>query len=78
MSVIITKYSKNDIINMSGVMKVMNEEENNIESLEEFTDKIKENINKLIVYHITKQGSELVSKNAVIRLINRYSKYGDK
>lgn len=35
-------------------------------------NKIKEEVDKLTVYHTTAQGSELLSKNAVIRLINKH------
>lgn len=41
MSVIITKFSKDDIVEMSGVMRVMNKEMNNIKSVDGLIDKIK-------------------------------------
>ena len=41
MSVIITKFSKDDIVEMSGVMNVMNAEMNNIKSVDGLIDKIK-------------------------------------
>ena len=41
MSVIITKFSKDDIIKMSGVMSVMNAEMNNIKSIDGLIDEIK-------------------------------------
>ena len=42
MSVIITNFSKDDIVEMSGVMKIMNEEMNNIKSVDGLIDKIKD------------------------------------
>lgn len=44
-----------------------------IKSLETL-EVVKEEVDKLTVYHTTKQGSELLSKNAVIRLINKHLK----
>lgn len=41
MSVIITKFSKDDIVEMSGVMNEMNAEMNNIKSVDGLIDKIK-------------------------------------
>lgn len=41
MSVIITKFSKDDIVEMSGVMRIMNAEMNNIKSVDELIDEIK-------------------------------------
>lgn len=42
MSVIITKFSKDDIVEMSGVMNVMNAEMNNIKSIDGLIDVIKD------------------------------------
>ena len=42
MSVIITKFSKDDIVEMSGVMNVMNTEMNNIKSIDGLIDVIKD------------------------------------
>ncbi len=42
MSVIITKFSKDDIVEMSGVMSVMNAEMNNIKSVDGLIDEIKD------------------------------------
>lgn len=42
MSVIITKFSKDDIVEMSGVMSVMNAEMNNIKSVDGLIDIIKD------------------------------------
>lgn len=42
MSVIITKFSKDDIIEMSGVMSVMNAEMNNIKSVDGLIKEIKD------------------------------------
>ena len=42
MSVIITKFSKDDIVEMSGVMSEMQAELNNIKSVDVLIDKIKD------------------------------------
>lgn len=42
MSVIITKFSKDDIVEMSGVMNVMNAEMNNIKSVDGLIEKIQD------------------------------------
>ena len=58
MSVIITKFSKDDIVEMSGVMSEMNAEMNNIKSVDGLIDEIKDfsgdNINIIRVSDVIK------------------------
>lgn len=66
MSAIITKFSKDDIIEMSGVMRVMNKEMNNIKSVDGLIDKIKnygnDNVIKVsVVIEIIKDYCEVKS-----------------
>lgn len=67
MSVIITDFSKNDIIEMSGVMSEMNAEMNNIKSVDGLIDKIentKETKNRFLLQEDT--------KNEIIDIIKEY------
>ena len=60
MSVIITKFSKDDIVEMSGVMSVMNTEMNNIKSIDGLIDKI------------TELGGDTIKVSDVIKIIKGY------
>lgn len=60
MSVIITKFSKDDIVEMSGVMSVMNAEMNNIKSIDGLIDEIKE------------LGGDTIKVSDVIKIIKKY------
>ncbi|MCR5144781.1 MAG: hypothetical protein K6B67_05675 [Lachnospiraceae bacterium] len=60
MGVIITKFSKDDIVEMSGVMSVMNAEMNNIKSIDGLIDEIKE------------PGGDTIRVSDVIKIIKKY------
>lgn len=60
MSVIITKFSKDDIVEMSGVMRVMNAEMNNIKSVDGLIDEIKD------------CGDNIIKVSEVIEIIKEY------
>lgn len=71
MSVIITKFSKDDIVEMSGVMSVMNAEMNNIKSVDGLIDEIKNSSQK---YCSCKDcgGDNIIRVSEVIEIIKEY------
>jgi len=61
MSAIITKFSKEDIVEMSGVMSEMNAEMNNIKSVDGLIDEIKKF-----------GGDDIIRVSDVIKIIKEY------